>query len=85
MEEGTVQRLIEAAGARGDDPSWSIKVQPTGIQIVYTWQHEAWPHEDRNSYTVENFTSWSAIECDSVNPLLTAMFDLMKQKTEWKP
>lgn len=88
METKVVQRLIEAAKAQGDDPCWSIKVQPTGIRIMYLWQHFVPSNTSippGNWWTIENFTPWGAINFAPRNPLLTAMDDLTKQKASWKP
>lgn len=93
MEEGSleqttvVMRLIAAAQAQGEDTGWAIRVMPGGIRITYIWQHlsPGNPPVPGNYYTVENFTPWKAIARAPRNPLLRAMDDLIKQKTEWKP
>jgi hypothetical protein len=75
MEERVAQRIVEAAEAQRNDPGWGAEIVPTGIRIKYTWLHE-----NKNFYTVESFTGWGAIERARINPLLTAMDDLIKQK-----
>ena len=90
MEEVVAQRLIEAAEKAKDDIGWAVEVRPPGICIRYTWRHVTFhPFTARpiegNFYTVESFTGWGAIERAKINPLLTAMDDLVKQKMEWVP
>jgi len=80
MEEVIARRLIEAAFKTDEIPGWTIAAQSLGVRITYTWQHK-----DQNYYTVENFTSWVAIEHAPKNPLLAAIDDLIKQFTGWKP
>ena len=96
LEQTTVvMRLIAAAMEQEKDPGWTIQVQTTGIQITYTWQSLAPllrsgvgigdPWQPSRFYTVENLTLWTTIALAKINPLLAAMDDLIKQKTELKP
>ena len=93
MEESVAERLrvqermIEAAHAQGDDPGWNARVTVAGLQMTYTWRHRKPDNllSLGNFYTVENLTPWTSIAHALRNPLLTAMDDLLKQKTEWKP
>lgn len=78
MEEIVAQRLIAAAEKVMNDIGWTAEIRISGICIRYTWLAK-----NKQFYTVETFTMWGAIERDKVNPLLTAMDDLIKQKTEW--
>lgn len=86
MEEGVAERLrvqdrmIEGAHAHGDDPGWSIRVTTAGLNVTYTWMHD-----NGNCYMVESFVPWTTLAHAPNNPLLPVTFDLMKQKTEFKP
>ena len=72
-----VERLIEAAKAAEQNPSFRIEVMEGGIRLVYIWQVASGQY-----YTTENFTPWQAIRNASANPLIAGLTSLTKQAGE---
>jgi len=86
MEESIVRkRLVEAAIlAVVPRPSYApgmfkITVEVIGVHIVYIF--DAGP----GHYSLDNITSWEAIERCRSNPLVTAMTDLLRAARDFKP
>jgi len=87
MEESVVRkRLVEAAilaeiprppsAAQG---MFKIIVEALGVHITYVF--DAGP----GHYSIDNITSWAAVEQAVKNPLVRAMTDLLKAARDFKP
>ncbi len=72
--------MMEAAKIMEGDPGWGARLMTAGLAMGYTWQHN-----NGNFYTVENLIPWTVITHARINPLLAAMDELLKQKTDFKP
>lgn len=85
MEKSIVrERLVEAA-ILAEIPAttgvFKIRVEAIGIHITYIFGVENRP----GPYSIDNITSWGAIERANSNPLVLAMTDLLKAARDFKP
>ena len=81
MEKG-LERLMEAAKVAAeptDSHTIFLSVEPEGVRIRLLFEHEG------NPYSLENTTPWHLIHPrpDTKNPLISAMDDLVRQRTEF--